>query len=79
MGTALCTKYAVEQMRRPGRSGRERGSVHGFVGQPDICLCRHQGGALQMSRNMAVELGSFNIRVNCVCPGAVLTEHTFTD
>jgi hypothetical protein len=25
---------------------------------------------------MAVELGGFNIRVNCVCPGAVLTEHT---
>ena len=28
---------------------------------------------LQMTRNMAMDLAPFNIRVNCVCPGTILT------
>jgi len=78
MGTALCTKYATEHMKKVGGGAVVNvGSVHGFVGQPGYMPYAATKAALvQMSRNMAVELGSFNIRVNCVCPGAVLTEHT---
>ncbi|MBW2363947.1 MAG: glucose 1-dehydrogenase [Deltaproteobacteria bacterium] len=28
---------------------------------------------IQMTRTVAIELGPFNIRVNCICPGAVVT------
>ena len=78
MGTALCTKYATAHMKKVGGGAVVNvGSVHGFVGQPGyLPYAATKAALVQMSRNMAVELGSFNIRVNCVCPGAVLTEHT---
>jgi len=78
MGTALCTKYAVEHMKRVGGGAVVNvGSVHGFVGQPGyIPYAATKAALVQMSRNMAIELGPFNIRVNCACPGAVLTDHT---
>jgi NAD(P)-dependent dehydrogenase (short-subunit alcohol dehydrogenase family) len=78
MGSALCAKYAVEHMKKVGGGAVVNvGSVHGLIGQPGYMPYAATKAALvQMSRNMAVELGSFNIRVNCVCPGAVLTEHT---
>ncbi len=78
MGSALCAKYAVEHMKKVGGGAVVNvGSVHGLIGQPGYLPYAVTKAALvQMSRNMAVELGSFNIRVNCVCPGAVLTQHT---
>jgi NAD(P)-dependent dehydrogenase (short-subunit alcohol dehydrogenase family) len=30
-----------------------------------------------MTRNMAMDLAPFNIRVNCVCPGTVLTRASY--
>ncbi|MFB3923257.1 MAG: SDR family NAD(P)-dependent oxidoreductase [Terriglobia bacterium] len=78
MGSALCTKYAVAHMKKAGGGAVVNvGSVHSFVGQPGYLPYAVTKAALvQMSRNLAVELGSFNIRVNCVCPGAVLTAQT---
>ena len=32
-----------------------------------------KGGVLQLTRTMAVELGRVGIRVNCLCPGFILT------
>jgi len=32
-----------------------------------------KGGVLQLTRTMAVELGTAGVRVNCVCPGFILT------
>ena len=32
-----------------------------------------KGGVLQLTRTMAVELGPLGIRVNCLCPGFILT------
>jgi NAD(P)-dependent dehydrogenase (short-subunit alcohol dehydrogenase family) len=32
-----------------------------------------KGGVLQLTRTMAVELGTHGIRVNCLCPGFILT------
>jgi NAD(P)-dependent dehydrogenase (short-subunit alcohol dehydrogenase family) len=36
--------------------------------------CASKGGVLLLSKAMALDLAPDNIRVNCVCPGAVLTE-----
>lgn len=78
IGTALCTKYAAEHMKKAGSGAVVNiGSVHGFVGQPGyLPYAATKAALVQMSRNMARELGPFNIRVNCVCPGAVLTAQT---
>lgn len=75
IGTALCTKYAVEQMKKTGAGAIVNvGSVHSFVAQPNcITYAATKSALVQMTRNMAMDLGPFHIRVNCVCPGAVLT------
>ena len=78
MGSALCTKYAVAHMKKVGGGAVVNvGSVHSFIGQPGyLPYAATKAALVQMSRNMAVELGSYRIRVNCVCPGAVLTDQT---
>ena len=50
------------------------GSISSFVAQPSfITYSSTKGAILQMTRNMAMDLAPFNIRVNCVCPGTILT------
>jgi NAD(P)-dependent dehydrogenase (short-subunit alcohol dehydrogenase family) len=75
MGTALMSKYASEQMKKVGGGAIVNlGSISSFVAQPSfITYSATKGAILQMTRNMAMDLASFNIRVNCVCPGTILT------
>jgi 3-oxoacyl-[acyl-carrier protein] reductase len=35
-----------------------------------------KGGVVLLTKTLAIELGPFNIRVNCVCPGYIETEST---
>lgn len=49
-------------------------SIGGFVGSPAIGAYNISKAAdLQLARNLAVEYGSDNIRINCICPGVVKT------
>lgn len=75
MGTALVTKYAVEHMKRSGGGAIVNvGSISGMIAQPNFFAYSSTKAAInQMSRNMALDLGSSGIRVNCVCPGSILT------
>jgi NAD(P)-dependent dehydrogenase (short-subunit alcohol dehydrogenase family) len=50
------------------------GSISSFIAQPSfITYSSTKGAILQMTRNMAIDLAPFNIRVNCVCPGTIFT------
>lgn len=50
------------------------GSVAGLSGAPGIgAYSAAKGGVIALTRVAAVELASKRIRVNCVCPGAVVT------
>ncbi|HEU4389887.1 MAG TPA: glucose 1-dehydrogenase [Blastocatellia bacterium] len=76
IGTALCSRYAANEMRKRGGGAIVNlGSISGLVAQPDfLTYSATKAAVLQMTRNMAMDLAAANIRVNCVCPGSILTE-----
>ncbi len=74
IGTAMVTRYAVEHMKKNGGAIVNLGSISSFVAQADFfAYSATKAAILQMTRNMALDLGPSNIRVNCVCPGSILT------
>jgi NAD(P)-dependent dehydrogenase (short-subunit alcohol dehydrogenase family) len=74
IGTAMVTGYAVEAMKKTGGAIIILGSISSFIAQPDFFVYSATKAALvQMTRNMAMDLGGHGIRVNAVCPGTILT------
>jgi len=75
VGTALCSRYAAEEMRKAGKGAIVNlGSISSFIAQPEfVTYSSTKAAILQMTRNMALDLGPSGIRVNCVCPGTILT------
>ena len=80
-GYAFCSKYAVPHMRkRGGGSIVNLGSISSFIAQPAfVPYNTSKGAVLQMTRCLAFDLAPDNIRVNCVCPGAIDTPATLRD
>lgn len=78
IGTAMVTKYVVEEMKKAGGGAIVNlASISSFVAQPNfITYSATKAAILQMTRNMAMDLGPHKIRVNCVCPGTILTAAT---
>jgi len=78
VGTALMSKYASEHIKKSGGGAIVNlGSISSFVAQPSfITYSSTKAAIVQMTRNMALDLAPFNIRVNCVCPGTILTRAT---
>jgi NAD(P)-dependent dehydrogenase (short-subunit alcohol dehydrogenase family) len=72
-------KYAVPIMiRRGGGSIINIGSVAGVItchmgSLQDTCHGAAKGGVISMTRHMAQEFAPYNIRVNCISPGAIET------
>ncbi len=77
IGTAQMSRYAVAKMKmkQPGGGAIVNvSSISAFVAQPSfVTYSATKAAILQMTRNMAMDLAPFNIRVNCVCPGTILT------
>jgi NAD(P)-dependent dehydrogenase (short-subunit alcohol dehydrogenase family) len=75
MGTALMSRFASEYMKRFGGGAIVNlGSISSFIAQPSfVTYSSTKAAILQMTRNMAMDLAPFNIRVNCVCPGTIFT------
>ena len=75
VGTAMMSRFASEYMKHfGGGSIVNLGSISSFVAQPSfVTYSATKAAILQMTRNMAMDLAPFNIRVNCVCPGTILT------
>lgn len=50
-------------------------SIAGFLGSPVLgAYAISKAADMQMARNLAAELGPFNIRTNCIAPGLVRTD-----
>jgi len=78
VGTALCTKYAAEEMTKKGSGAVANvSSISALVGQPNFFVySATKAAVLQMTRNMALDLAPFHIRVNAICPGPTRTPDT---
>lgn len=61
----------------PGQAIVNVSSISAFIAQPDFLPYSATKGAInQITKCCALDLGQYNIRVNAVCPGPVLTDAT---
>ena len=79
-GYALMVKHIVPIMKEHQRGSIvNMASVSGLTASPDwVPYSATKGAILQLTRNLALDLGSFNIRVNSVSPSGINTPVTFT-
>src|SRR5438874_596765 len=71
----FCTRYAVPALRASQGNVVNIGSILGLGGRggTQTLYSVSKGGVVNMTRELAVALAP-EVRVNCVCPGAVDTE-----
>ena len=76
LGIVLPSQLVVRQMMKQGRGAIVHvASKAGVVGEPGhAAYSASKGAVIALTRAMAVELASFGIRVNAVCPGPVFTD-----
>jgi NAD(P)-dependent dehydrogenase (short-subunit alcohol dehydrogenase family) len=76
IGTSRVSSHAVKHMKaNAGGAIVNMGSVSSFIAQPEfLTYSATKATILQMTKNMALDLAPHNIRVNCVCPGTILTK-----
>jgi 3-oxoacyl-[acyl-carrier protein] reductase len=75
-GVFLSSQVAARVMRDQG-SGVivNMASTNGILGEPDLAPYNaSKAGVVLLSKTMAIELAPYNIRVNSVCPGFILTD-----
>ena len=77
-GTFLMTQAVLPQMKAQ-RAGVivNLASTNGLAGERNYAHYNAaKGGVVLLTKTLALELGPHSIRVNCVCPGYILTEST---
>ncbi len=71
----LLCKYAVPYLKKTKGNIVNMSSMVGLIGQSNACAyAATKGGIVAMSKNMALDLAKYGIRVNCVCPGWIRSE-----
>jgi NAD(P)-dependent dehydrogenase (short-subunit alcohol dehydrogenase family) len=74
-GAFLCSKYAIPKIIESGGGVVINiASVLGLIGSKgEAAYCASKGAIVSLTRAMALDFASQNVRVNCICPGSVLT------
>jgi len=73
-GTFLCTKYASPYMIKSGGGSIVNvASCYGIIGCDTPVYDTSKGGMRSMSKSDAIQFARFNIRVNSVHPGNIVT------
>jgi NAD(P)-dependent dehydrogenase (short-subunit alcohol dehydrogenase family) len=72
-GYALVIKHIVPILKKQNNGSIINiSSASGLVANPNFLpYSTSKGAIIQMTRNLALDLGSFNIRVNSISPGAI--------
>ena len=71
----LVSMVAPEMTQRKSGSIIIISSIGGLRGSPIIgAYCISKAADMQLARNLAVELGPHNVRVNCIAPGLIKTD-----
>ena len=74
----LATKHAAPHMARGGGGSIVNvSSVHGLLAAPGrLAYDTAKGAVIQLTRQLACDLGPLGIRVNAICPGHIVTERS---
>jgi len=77
-GTFLCTQQAALHMKQSGGGTVVNlGSGCNKLAFPSLVAYTASKGGIEMfTKEAAVELGQYNIRVNCIAPGSIESERT---
>ncbi|EHK74914.1 cyclopentanol dehydrogenase [Sinorhizobium meliloti CCNWSX0020] len=74
-GAFLGIQAAAKHMQAAGGGAIVNiGSNSAFAGHPDVAYAVSKWGMRGLTRSAAMEFASSRIRVNCVCPGVVVTD-----
>jgi len=76
-GTFLCSQAAAKQMVKQGKGGSIICIASASGKKPDLggtAYNSSKSAVIGLTRMMALELGKYGIRVNCILPGATDTE-----
>jgi 3-oxoacyl-[acyl-carrier protein] reductase len=75
-GVFLCSQAAAKEMKVQGSGAIvNMASTNGILGEPGLAPYNaSKAGVVLLSKTMAIELAPYNIRVNSVCPGFILTD-----
>ena len=74
-GVYLAAKYCIPEMaKRGGAAIVSVASVQGLLSQPNVAAyAASKGAVIAMTRTMAIDHASVNIRANSICPGSIET------
>jgi NAD(P)-dependent dehydrogenase (short-subunit alcohol dehydrogenase family) len=74
-GTFICTHAVLRHMAKQGRGKIiNLGSVAGVSGLPKMVdYSASKGAIISFTKALAIEVGKYNIQVNCVSPGSIHT------